>query len=168
MIQYPIHISYELSRRQRLVAHVGMWLCYWQGLLMLGVVVAGVIVLAVLKSLWFLLILLIGVPPLNNLHRLLAGLVNPLVFGPLRMDVTIEENRMGYRLGQVERWIPSDEIVRVERFGDVWVILTSDGAGIDIPVSMIAEEPMEHLRAMSQRARASTAAEPSPGERWDP
>ena len=95
----PIHISYELSRRQRLVAHLGTWLCYLPGLLLMLVVPAIVVTLAVLKSPWFLALLLL--PPLtNNLPRFVAGLLTPLLFGSERMDVVIEEDRIGYWIGQ--------------------------------------------------------------------
>jgi hypothetical protein len=139
------HLAYELSRRQQLVAHLGTWLCYWPGALMLVAVAATAVILAVLTSPWFLLMLLL--PPINNnLPRLIAGFVKPLVSGVQRMDVIIEEDRIGFLLGRDRLWLPLDEIVRIERFGDVWAILGSD-AGIDIPVSAVDEKYVTHMRA---------------------
>jgi hypothetical protein len=138
------HISYFLTRRQLLVAHLGTWLSFWPGVILMVVVPAGVVTLAVLKSPWFLLLLLL--PPLmNNLPPFIAGLVNPLLRGSRRMDVVIEEHRLGYLCGPDWQWLPLEDIVRVERFGDVWVITSSD-AIIEIPVSAIDERCIAHLR----------------------
>ena len=147
----PVHISYELSRRQRLVAHLGTWLCYWSGLFLMLAVPAIVVTLAVLKSPWFLALLLLP-PLLNNLPRFLAGLLTHVLFGPERMDVAIEEDRIGYLIGQDRLWLPLHEIVRVERFGDVWTIV-STAANIYIPVSAVDEKYIAHIRAMSGSGR---------------
>ena len=160
----PVHVSYELSRRQRLVAHLGMWLCYWPGLLMMLVVPAIVVTLAVLKSPWFLLMLLL--PPLmNNLPRFVAGLASALLLGSQRMDVVIEEDRIGDLFGQDRQWLPLEEIVRVERFGDVWVIV-SHSSVIDIAVSAVDEKYIAHMRAMSEKGRKAHGLRPG-GNRDD-
>ena len=155
----PVHISYVLTRRQRLVAHLGTWLGFWPGLLMMLAVPAIVVALAVRTSPWFLLILLL--PPLtNNLPRFLAGIANSLVLGPQRMDVVIEDARIGYLFGQDRQWLPLEEIVRVERFGDVWVIVSS-GIGIDIPVSAIDAKSIAHIRALSEKGRRGRRRHPA-------
>jgi hypothetical protein len=153
----PIHLSYELSRRQRLVAHLGTWLCYWPALLMM-VGVAIVVTLAVRKSPWFLVILLLP-PMMNNVPRFIAGCVSPLFSGRLHMDLVIEKDRIGYRFGQDRQWLPLEEIVRIERFGDVWVIVSS-GPAIDIPVSAVDEKYIAHMRAISKKRQES--ARPTP------
>ncbi len=145
----PVHISYELSRRQRLVSHLGTWRCYWPGLTMMVAIVAIIVAMAVLKSPWFLLLLLLP-PMMNNLPRFIGGFMNPLVFGSQRMEVVIEQNRLGCLFGQEQQWLPLQEIVRVERFGDVWAILCS-GPVIDIPVSAVDEKYIAHIRAMSEK-----------------
>lgn len=147
----PVHLAYELSRRQRLVAHLGTWLGNWPGLLVMLAVPAVVVILAVLKSRWFLMILLLP-PMFNNLPRFVAGLVNSLLLGSQRMDIVIEQQRIGYLFGQDRKWLPLEEIIRVERFADVWVILSSD-AVIDIPISVVDETYIAHVRAMSNTGR---------------
>ncbi len=147
----PVHISYELSRRRRLIAHLGTWLCYWPGLLLMLGVSAIVVTLAVLMSPWFLAVLLLP-PLLNNLPRFVGGLLTPLLFDSVRMDVAIEEDRIGYLIGPDRLWVPLREIVRVERFGDVWAIV-STVANIYIPVSAVDENCIAHLRAMSEKLR---------------
>ncbi len=147
----PVQLSYTLSRRQRLVAHVGMWLHYWPGLLLLLTIVAVVVALAVLKSAWFLLILLVGLPPINNLHNLLAGFLQPLLLGPQQVEVTLEESRIGFRFGsgsdKEPTWLPLEEIVHVERFGDVHTLLGAGGIAINIPVTLVDARYLEHVRA---------------------
>lgn len=142
-------------------------MCYWPGLLILLAVVAGVVALAVLKSPWFLVILLLGIPPLNNLHWFVAGFVNPLLFRTLHMDVVIEEGRIGYLFGADRQWVPLAEIARVERVGGVWAILISGGTGIDIPVSAIDEKYIAHIRAMSAAGRKAHGLRPAT-DRDDP
>jgi hypothetical protein len=140
----PVHLSFVLTRRQQLVAYLGTWLSFWPGVFLMLVVPAGVIALAALKSPWFLLVLL--VPPLpNNLPPFIAGLVNPLLWGSRRVEVVIDEHRIGNSFGQDWQWLPLEDISRVKRFGDVWVIASSDTV-IDIPVSAIDERCMARLR----------------------
>ncbi len=160
----PVHISYELSRRRRLLAHLGTWLCYWPGLFLMLAVPAIVVTLAVLKSPWFLALLLLP-PLLNNLPRFVGGLLTPLLFESERMDVAIEEDRIGYLIGQDRLWVPLQEIVRVERFGDVWAIV-STAANIYIPVSAVDEKYIAHVRAMSERGRKVQGLR-STGDRGD-
>ena len=155
----PVHISYELSRRQRLVAHLGTWLCYGPGLFLMLAVPAIVVTLAVLKSPWFLALLLLP-PLLNNLPRFIAGLVAPLLFGSERVDVAIEEDRIGYLIGQDWLWLPLQEIVRVERFADVWAIV-STAANIYIPISAVDEKHIARMQARSERGRKAQSLRPA-------
>ncbi len=161
MLPGPVHISYHLGRRQCLVAHFGVWLCYWPGLLLMLAVPAIVVTLAFLKSAWFLALLML--PPLmNNLPRFFAGLLTPFLFGPRRMDVAIEEDRIGYLIGQDRLWLPFHEIVRVRRFGNVWTIV-SHAANIYIPVSAVDEKYIAHIRTMSvkrQKTEGPRRADP--------
>jgi hypothetical protein len=139
-----VHISYVLTRRQRLVGHLGTWLSFWPGVVLMVVVPAIIVALAVLKSPWFLLLLLLP-PLLNNVPPFIAGLVHPFLWGSRRMDVVIDEHRLGHLVGSDWQWLRLEDIVRVERFGDVWVI-TGPDAVIDIPVSAIDERCIAHLR----------------------
>jgi len=154
----PVHISYELSRRQRLVAHLGTWLGDWPGFLLMLAVPAIVVTLAVLKSPWFLALLLL--PPLmNNLPRFVAGLFVSLLCGSEHMDVVIEEDRIGYLIGQNRLWLPLQEIVRLKRFGDVWAIV-SHAANIYIPISVVDEKYVAHMRAVSDKRQERSRSKP--------
>jgi hypothetical protein len=65
--------------------------------------------------------------------------------GSRRVEVVIDEHRIGNSFGQDWQWLPLEDISRVKRFGDVWVIASSDTV-IDIPVSAIDERCMARLR----------------------
>jgi hypothetical protein len=158
----PVQLVYDLSRRQRLATHLGIWLAHWPGFVLVLAIPVIVVILAVLKSPWFLLVLLLP-PMFNNLPRFVGGLANALLVSTRRMDVVVEPQRLGHLFGQERRWIPLEEVTRVARFADVWVILTTDSV-VDIPASLIDEAYLAHVRAMSREGReASTrrAADPS-------
>jgi hypothetical protein len=121
---------------------------------MLCAIVAGVVTLAVRKSPWFLVILLLGIPPLHNLHRLVAGFVVPLLCRPMRMDVVIEEDRIGFGCRGGQEWLPLAEIKHVERFADVWSIGCGD-ALINIPVGAVEERTIDHVRAASAKHKVA-------------
>src|SRR5262245_32154067 len=92
----------------------------------------------------------------NNLPRFLGGLANSLFFGSRHMDIIIEPERIGYLFRDKREWVPRKEVMRVEQFADVWVI-SSAGSVIDIPVSLIDEDYMAHVQAMSQEGKRSTS-----------
>jgi len=138
----PVHVAYELSRRQRLVAYLGTWLGDWPGLLLMLTVPAVVVTLAVLESPWFLMMLLLP-PMLNNLPPFVAGFAHSLLLGSQRMDVVIEQERIGYLVGPDRKWASAD----------VWVIL-SRSAVIEIPISVVDERYIAHVQAMSKKGGA--------------
>jgi hypothetical protein len=147
----PIHLQYELSRRQCWGAHFGIWRVHWQALVAIHAVVAGVIALASWRSWWFLLILWLTVlPPIDNFWRWVGGIVGPL-FRPRRMDVVIDGDRIGADfMGHGREWLPFGDIRRVDRFGDVWSVVF-DRVGVDIPVSLIDQTVIDRMRAAMTR-----------------
>ncbi len=148
-----VHIVYELDRRQRLVAHLGVWLGRWTGVILIVGVPAAVLALAIAASPWFLALLLLP-PFFNNLPRFAGGFVNVLRVRSQRMDLVLERDRIGFGTGREREWLPLEEIVRVERFGDVWVLL-GGGVGIDVPVSALDERHIDRIRArIASRSRA--------------
>jgi hypothetical protein len=144
----PVHLVYDLSRRQRLASHLGAWTRSWPGLIILVVApIAGVVLLACATSMWFLLLLLIGLPPISFVHRFVGGLVNCLLYRRVPMDLIIEEDRLGYDVGADRRWLDLKDVAEVERFGgDTWCILYPDGTGIDIPVALVDDKLLDHLQ----------------------
>ena len=149
-----LHISCELSRSQLLAGHVGTWLSSWSGLIgtfgMIGIV-AFVLGMSWWVTPWFLLSLVVLFPAWNNVVLFVAGLVRPLLFGPQRVDVVVEEDRVGQRVGQAWHWVPLENVDRVARFGGVWSILKFSDISIYIPDSAIDERYIAHIRAMTAK-----------------
>ena len=91
-------------------------------------------------------------PMLNNLPPFLTGFAHSLLLGSQRMDVILEQERIGYLVGQDRKWLPLEEITRVERFADVWVILSSSSV-IEIPSSVVDERYIAHVQAVCKKGR---------------
>src|SRR5262249_3284896 len=138
----PVRIAYELSRRQLLAGHLATWIGTWSGLIgtvgMLGIV-AVVIVLAWRVSPWFLLLLLVFFPAWNNGVLFVAGLVRPLLFGRQHVEVAVEEDRIGERVGPGWHWVPLAEVDCITRFGGVWAVLKFSDISIYLPTAQIDE-----------------------------
>ncbi len=147
----PCRLTYDLSRRQRLVTHLGAWAAGWPGLLL---AVAFAAVPAALFSRWFLLLLLVGLPPFTWVQRFLAGLMRALFIRTVHMDIVIEENRLGYASRKDREWLFYDWINEIGKFGgDMWGIVFQGGIGIDIPASAVDERYIDHMRAMVEYAK---------------
>ena len=143
----PLHLSYRLTRRQQLAAHVGIWWRYPIALVGVTGTLIAVVLLAVRFSAWFLLLLCFPLPPFNNVPRLVAGFVRPLLWGRCALDVAIENDRLGYRAGREYLWAPLDTVDGVYRFrDDTWTISFQDGPLISIPVAAIDARYIEHIR----------------------
>jgi hypothetical protein len=151
-----VQISCELSRRQLLAGHIGTWLGSWSGLIgtlgMLGIV-AFVLGMSWKVSPWFLLALAVLFPAWNNAVLFVAGLVRPLLFGPQHVDVVVEEDRIGQRVGPAWHWVPLGQVDRVARFGGVWTILKFSDIAIYVPAAAIDERHIAHIRATSEKHR---------------
>ncbi|HEV8306889.1 MAG TPA: hypothetical protein VGW35_04425 [Methylomirabilota bacterium] len=148
-----LHISCELSRRQLLAGHVATWMGYWPGVLVMVAITAFVFAMAWWASPWFLLSLVVLFPAWNNVVLCVAGFVRPLLFGPMHVDVVVEEDRIGQRVGQAWHWLPLEKVDRVARFGGVWAILSLSNISIYIPASAIDEKYIAHVRAVMGKSR---------------
>ena len=63
---------------------------HWPGLVfVVGLPTAVVVAFSYLISPWLLLVLLVGLPPFNNLHRFLGGLLQPFLFAKQQMDIIL-------------------------------------------------------------------------------
>jgi hypothetical protein len=139
-----LHLSVELSRRQLVAGHVATWMGYWPAVLVMAGIMAFVLTVAWRKSPWFLLTLLVLFPVWNNLILLVAGFVTPVLFGPVRVDIVVEDDRIGERRGQVWRWVPLETVDRVA------------AAAID-------EAQIAHIRAAAERGRGKAGRPPPAG-----
>ncbi len=147
------HIAYDLTRRQRLVAHLGVWALFLPLVIFLGgggVVV--IIALSVAVSPWFALMIIF---PLFFTRRFIYGLLNVIFVRVSHFDITIEENGLSYQT-QGGLWTfgaegSYDGISRIRRYSkDTWTMLISNGLVISIPVDAIEQQYVDHIRAKAE------------------
>ncbi len=139
------HIEYDLSRRQRLVAHFGVWAPYLGGLIVIaGGGTALCVALALSVSPWFALLILL---PLWLTRGFIIGLVNIIFVAVQHMDVIVEENGLGYAIKSERLWIFLDGIIRIQKYSkDTWIIIHHNGTVVSIPTAAIEERYIEHMR----------------------
>lgn len=146
------HIEYDLNRRQRFVAHLGVWAPYLGGL----VLVAGggsalIIVLSVSTSLWFAPLIVL---PLWLARRFIVGLLNVIFVRIQHMDIIVEENGLGFATPKDRLWLFLDGIIRIQKYSkDTWTIFHHNGTVINIPVDAIEERYIDHMRIMAEKGR---------------
>ncbi len=141
------HIEYDLSRRQRLVAHLGVWAPYFLGLILIGGGGTALFVfLAVSVSPWLALLILL---PLGLVRGFIIGLVNVILVGVHHMDVIVEENGLGYAFESDRLWIFFDGIIRIQKYSkDTWTIVHYNGTVVSIPTAAIEERYINHMGKM--------------------
>jgi hypothetical protein len=154
MPSLPFHLQYDLNRRQRLIPHLAVWAPYLPGL---GVVIVisgvgiGLLSYFISMSMWFLFLLIM---PLWIARGFIVGISQVILEPVLHMDVIIEENGLGYLLGQERRWMFLDGILRFEKYyKDTWTIFHFNGTVINIPVAAMTDEQVEHVKLSAARAR---------------
>ena len=138
------HIEYDLSRRQRLVAHFGVWAPYLGGLIVIvGGGTALFVALAVSVSAWLAPLILL---PLWLARGFVIGLVDVIFVGVRHMDVIVEENALGWATESERLWIFLDGIIRIQKYSkDTWTIFHHNGAVVNIPIAAIEERYVEHM-----------------------
>ncbi len=152
MPSLPFHLQYDLNRRQRLVPHLAVWTPYLPGL-GIAIVISGVGIglLSYFISMWFLFLLIV---PLWIARGFIVGICQVILVPVLHMDIIIEENGLGYLLGQERRWIFLDGILRFKKYyEDTWTIFHFNGTMINIPGAAMTDEQIEHLKLSAARAR---------------
>jgi hypothetical protein len=118
---------------------------------MLGFV-ALAIVLAWRVSPWFLLSLLVLAPVWSNATLFVAGRVRPLLSGGEPVEVVVEQDRIGQRVGTAWHWVPLAEVDRVTRLAGVWAVLKFSDISIYVPASVIDETSVAHIKAKSRQS----------------
>ncbi len=146
------HIEYDLSRRQRLVAHCGVWAPYVVGLIVItGGGTVLFVDLTVSVSPWLAPLILL---PLWLTRGFIIGLINVIFVGVQHMDVIVEENGLGYAIDSDRFWIFLDGIIRIQKYSrDTWTISHHNGTVISIPTTAIEERYVEHMRKKGEWGR---------------
>lgn len=142
-----IELEYSLTRRQRLIPHLVIWLPYMP--FMAGSLVAAFFLAS---SVWFVLMAMVA---LWFTRGFFVGLADIIICSERHADIVIEENGLGYLAGG-ERWyILLEGIINIGKIcSDVWTVYHHNGTVINIPDSAITPEQLDLLQSLVQRARA--------------
>ena len=140
-----INLQYDLTRQQRLTVHLRGWVPSILPYLFVVAIMMGLIAVAAVRSPWYWLL---AIFPLWVLRGFIAGCVN-IIFAPLEhMNILITEHTLGYMVGKERWWAHLDSIVRIERYhNDLWSFCCYHGEHICVPVTMISDETLAHIRA---------------------
>ena len=147
----PFHLTYTLTRRQRLAVEMVPWLPAVAASLGFAV---GVAFLAVHVSGWFLPLL--ALPPVMY-RSLVAFAFDIVVRGGRAVEVIADDAGLEVRTGGAAKWLPLDGVFQVFRSGDSWTVLHLDGSVLTIPVEAITAEQVEYLRSFARRSAAARA-----------
>ncbi len=151
------HLQYGLTRRQRWDVHVRAWLPALPRYLVVVGIMVPLIWAASLRSPWYLLFAL---APLWVMRGFIAGFLNIAFVPAERVDVIINELGVGVLVGEERWWMFLDSIVQIAKFrDDLWSLGGYHGQSIDIPVALISEETLAHVRARSEWGRTPEGVE---------
>lgn len=143
------HISYALTRRQRLRVEVVPWLPALAGTVGFGV---GALYLTASVSPWC--VLLLGLPVV--MYRGLFAFALDITFrGARPVELRINDTEMEVHTGGTAEQFPLAGIFQVFRSDDVWTVLHLDGTILTIPADAITGEQIGYLRAFAHRAAAA-------------
>ena len=143
-------IEYGLTRRQRLMAHLGVWALWLPPLVIVaGGISALIIAISVAVSPWFLPFLVV---PLWLARRFTSGLLNVLFVRLQHVDVVIEEDGLRFDTegGFWTYGVAGDftGIAQLRKYSrDTWTILSGNGFVVSIPVAAIEQQYIDHIRA---------------------
>ncbi|MBI5595294.1 MAG: hypothetical protein HY928_04310 [Elusimicrobia bacterium] len=155
----PVRITYSLTRRQRLAAHLGVWRAH--PLLLAFHVLTGTAAasLAVTKSWWWAPL---AFASLWSLWGFFWGFLNVAFLPVHAMDIIVEEHGIGFMLGCERIWCFLDGIRRVEAFAPgLWTLVHHNGTVISIPMDAVDERTMAHIRKMSEWGRTPEGVQAS-------
>jgi hypothetical protein len=147
MAEVPFTLSYDLTRRQRLVPHLRIWGPAIPAILLF---VVGSAVLAALRW-WLVPLVLFWVWFFRGFFVGLAdGLLRPVV----SMHLRVEENALGFAAGGQRWWLFLDGLTSIQELTPgIWTLQHWNGTVIHIPAAAIMEGQLAHLRAAMERGR---------------
>src|SRR5687768_16769646 len=109
MPDIPFKLRYALTRRQRIVPHLRIWLR--QLPVVIGIPVVSAIALVVGE--WWLLA--VSLLCLWFARGFWIGLLDIAIYPVKQMDVVVEQNGLGFMAGGQRRWLFLDGMVRIDR-----------------------------------------------------
>jgi len=156
-LQFPCHLQYTLSRRQRFVPLLRDWgVAYTPFVVLLFAFFCERTVSSILSLTWAGIAVFGGLALglFLMLRGLFVGLLYVLLVPRRKMDLIIEEKAAGILIGE-ERWCMFfDGLLEIRKYtADVWTLRHWNGVVLHIPVDAITEELLAHIRAEMERGR---------------
>lgn len=148
----PFHLTYTLTRRQRLAVELPPWLPAIAATLGFSI---GALYAGLYASRWLLFLLIL--PPLVY-RGLFVFAFDVAVRGGRPVVVTEREGELVVQSGGQTKLLPLDGVFQVFREGDAWSILHLDGTVLTVPAEAITAEQVEYLKSFVRRAAAMRAA----------
>lgn len=145
------HITFALSRRQRLAVELPQWLPAIAGSIGFSV---GAVYLCATASRLFVLLLLIPVLAYRGLFAFLFDIVTR---GGRPVALTATDTALEVRSCGAVKALPLEGIFQVFCAGGTWTVLHLDGTVITVPAEAIAAEQIAYLRSFARRAQAARA-----------
>jgi hypothetical protein len=157
MSMEPIRIEYDLTRRQRLIPHLGIWAPFV--IVPIGAVTLGLTLLVLKDSAPVLPCLAVGcilvfVFLLFMARGFLMGMLNIALIPTQHMDIVIEEETLGFMTPRGLYRVFLDGITSIHNYDPgTWTVVHYNGTVINIPVPSIAEQYIEHMRRKAEHGK---------------
>lgn len=146
MPEVQFQLRYVLTRRQRILPHLRIWLPYLPGV----VAVAVVGIFLVIGKWWLFPILLLF---LLLFRGFWIGLLDVAIRPVRLMDIEVQQNGLGFMIGGERRWLFLDGMTRILRTSDIWTFCHHNGHVINIPTSAITEDQVEFIRQAAAKGK---------------
>lgn len=143
----PFHITYALSRLQRLRLELPQWLPALAGTVGFAV---GAVYLSATASRWFLLLLLVPAVAYSGMFAFFWDIV---ARRGRPVELVVADDTLELSTSGAVTVLPLTGIFQVFRSGDAWTVLHLSGAVLTIPADAITAEQIGHLRSFAHRAR---------------
>ena len=147
------HLSYTLTRRQRLAVELPPWLPAVAATIGFG---TGAAYAGLNASPWLWLLLLL---PLLVYRGLFGFAFDILINGRSATELLADgtDTDLEVRTADGVRRLPLEGVFQVFRSGDVWTVLHLDGTVLTIPADAISDDHIAYLRTFVRRAAAQRA-----------
>jgi hypothetical protein len=147
MPEIPFQLQYVLTRRQRILPHLRIWIPYLPAVI--GATV-GAIFLVVGK--WWLFPLSLFL--LWLFRGFWIGLVDWAIHPVKQMDIIVEQNGLGFMMAGQRWWLFLDGMTRVERmWSGTWTLCHHNGHVVHIPAAVITDEQVDFIRRVAAKGR---------------
>lgn len=147
MPKIPFQLQYVLTRHQRILPHLRIWLQHLP--VVVGALLVGVFLVVV--KWWLFPVLLLG---LWLFRGFWIGVLDIVIHPTEKMDIIIEQNGLGFMRGGHRWWLFLDGMTRVEQFcSDTWTFCHHNGHVINVPASVITEDQVDFIRSAAAKGR---------------